>query len=232
MNLNSKDAWTGSMIVAFLWGLTATIEMIKLLYSSSVSADVLFTINVVNRTLFLAGVVCGAYLLNKMFTTSIQLREPNEAETASHQAELNIVWWLYGVVTAGLFMAVTEATIRAHEAPTVFMQYVRKATVIIFVVLVIGTQAMLRHLGRDLIRREPTYKRNFTTATIMLVLCAVTTLIASNLPDAGRETVGEGVTKAVSFFQLLFFVVGAVFGVLGVWQLKRERAGGQGQLNS
>jgi Na+/proline symporter len=225
--LERDEIMKAGALTFFCFGLTATLKLTLDVYSSALSRDAYFTITVSAWTVLLCGVLCGAIALNEYFTTSIRLREPRGEERSSHRAEVKILAWIFGLAVAGILMAVTETAarlaIRHGGPPTPFMQGARKATVILFVVGCVGSPAVLRLLGKDLLRPPAKSKRYSGVAAMLLALFGVSAVVASSLPEAPANSVGEALSSLVSFLQLVFGTTGLIFSALAVWHQRKER---------
>jgi hypothetical protein len=211
--------WAG---VFFIGGFAGLFQFIKL-FSGTASRDLTFALQVLSLTAFLTALTGALYGLKETFTGGIRLREPNEREEASHKAEVKILLWVFGLLVAGVLMAVTDTTARLRAEPTAFVQGARKATIILFTVGLLGTLPVLRRLSADLLLPPERSKKFGTAATVLLLAFGVCVLISSNLPPAQPGTVGEALTRGVSFAQLLFCVAGLILSSLTIWQARRER---------
>ncbi len=212
--------WAG---VFFIGGFAGLFQFIKLL-SGTTNPDLTFALQVLSYTAFLTALTGTLYGFKEtFFAGGIRLREPNEQEEASHKAEVKILLWVFGLLVAGVLMAVTDTTARLRAEPTAFMQEARKATIILFTVGLLGTLPVLRRLSADLLLPPARSKKLGTAATVMLLGFGVCVLISSNLPPAQPGTVGEALTRGVSFAQLLFCVAGLILSSFTIWQARRER---------
>jgi hypothetical protein len=220
--LNQRELSSAAALTCAGLGLGGLLHLIRT--ASAFGPDADFAAKVLAWTTILSGLAAAAFLIREYFTVSIRLREPNDAERASHRAEVKILLWVYGLFVSGILMAVTDTAARLLAEPTPFMQDARKATILLFVVGLIGTLPVLRRLSVNLLHPVRKSKKYSCLATLFLAAFCVGGVVDANLPPSAAGTVGEALSRGVTFAQLLFCVLGLIFTALSLWQMKKERA--------